>query len=89
MKNNSLIQYGNSILRVLENTGSKALVIDCCKRSMPKWVDTDLLTSYSPCADSLFVLEDINDIDLLRRKIAYERFAVISSVLPFISDKDR
>lgn len=89
MKNNSLIQYENSILRVLENTGSKALVIDCLKRSMPKWIDTELLTSYSPCADSLFELEDINDMDLLRRKIAYERFTVISSVLPFISDKDK
>lgn len=89
MKNNSLIQHGNSILRVLENTGSKSLVIDCRKRSMPKWVDTDLLTSYSLCADSLFELEDINDMDLLRRKIAYERFTVISSILPFISDKDK
>ena len=89
MKNNSIIKSADSIYRVIDITDTKAFVIDCSKKSMPKWVDLTSLSSYSLCAEELQTLPDINDLDMLSRKVAYERFTIISNILPFISDKNK
>ena len=89
MKNNDIIKKDNTIYRVIDITDTKAFVIDCSKKSMPKWVDLCLLSSYSLCAEELQTLPDINELDMLSRKIAYERFTVISNILPFITDKNK
>lgn len=89
MKNNSIIKSADSIYRVIDITDTKAFVIDCSKKSMPKWVDLTSLSSYSLCAEELQTLPDINELDMLSRKTAYERFTVISNILPFISDKNK
>ena len=86
MKNNSIIKNADSIYRVIDITDTKAFVIDCSKKSMPKWVDLTSLSSYSLCAEELQTLPDINELDMLSRKVAYERFTIISNILPFISD---
>ena len=89
MKNNDIIKKDNTIYRVIDITDTKAFVIDCSKKSMPKWVDLTSLSSYSLCAEELQTLPDINELDMLSRKVAYERFTVISNILPFISDKNK
>lgn len=86
--NNSLIENNGALFRVLDITKSKAFVINCNKKSMPKWVDIDSLSCFSACS-KCFHLPDINDMELSSRKCAYERFTMISSILPFLSDKNR
>lgn len=89
MKNNSIIKNADSIYRVIDITDTKAFIVDCNKKSMPKWVDLKLLSFYSLCAEELEILPDINELDMVSRKIAYERFNVISNILPFITDKSK
>ena len=89
MRNNDIIKSTDSIYRIIDMSDTKAFVIDCSKKSMPKWVDLKLLSSYSLCAEELQTLPDINELDMLSRKTAYERFNVISNILPFITDKNK
>lgn len=89
MKNNYIIKKGNIIYRIIDITDTKAFIIDCNKKSMPKWVDLTSLSSYSLCAEELQTLPDINDLDMLSRKVAYERFTVISNIIPFVTDKNK
>ena len=88
MKNNCLIEHNGVIFRVLDTKDTKAFVINCNKKSMPKWVDMDSLECYSERFD-WFPLPDINDMELSSRKFAYERFTMISPILPFLTDKNR
>lgn len=46
-----LLKNENQIIRVLKSQGNKALVIDCIKRTMPKWVDGDSLSNYDDCGE--------------------------------------
>ncbi len=85
---NDLITYNDSILRVLDIQGAKALIIDCVKKSVPKWVDIDSLSCYAPCSDDVFPLSlNMDSIEPTSRKTAYERFTIVSRILPFITDK--
>ena len=89
MRNNDIIKKDNTIYRIIDLTDTKAFVIDCSKKTMPKWVDKSSLSSYSLCSEELEMLPDINDMDMLSRKVAYERFTVISNIIPFVTDKNK
>ena len=62
MKNNDLMQNGNSTIRILDMEENKFLVIDCLKKSMPKWVDEAFVLKYSVCKDSDF--EEYSDTEI-------------------------
>ena len=47
MKKNDLLKKDDNIIRVLEIKDDKALVIDCIKRTMPKWVEIDTLNNFA------------------------------------------
>lgn len=89
MKNNSIIKSADSIYRIIDIAETKVFIIDCSRKSMPKWVDKSSLSSYSLCPEELGVLSDINDLDVISRKTAYERFNIISNILPFITEKNK
>ena len=42
----------DNILRVLQSHDDKVLVIDCIKRTMPKWVEKTFLSDYVDCCDA-------------------------------------
>lgn len=46
MKKNSLMRKADSIIRILEISSDKMLIIDCLKKSMPKWVGLSFVESY-------------------------------------------
>ena len=88
MQNNELLQHGDAILRVLNIKDGQALIIDCTKKSMPKWISCDALSDNVPCTDDVLPsVPNIEDIDLRRRKVAYKRYSYVASVLPFIANK--
>ena len=88
-----LLKNDTTIIRVLKSQGGKALVIDCIKRTMPKWVDDDTLSNYDDCGeDEMFELTNYpfgRELTPKEQRIAQERFTMISGVLPFIGNESK
>lgn len=90
---NQLLEHDGHFVRILETHLSKVFLIDCLKRNMPEWREIDELQKYISCSErhlqevSHIFLPDISDAE--SRKIMYERFTMISPVLPFITDTQK
>lgn len=79
---------GVSVFRVLEVT-EKILVIDCVKKTMPVWCDMEQFADYEKVQESVLDgLSVLDEMDGESRKIAYQRFNIISGILPFIANED-
>ena len=88
-----LLKNKNQIIRVLKSQGNKALVIDCIKRTMPKWVDGDSLSNYDDCGeDEMYERTDYSfgrELTPKEERIAQERFTMIAGVLPYIGNEQK
>ena len=78
-----------SIYRVLELVEEKVLVIDCMKKVMPVWKKVEDFKTYVEVEedvkkDSLVAIEDMNTAD---KKVAYQRYNMISCIIPFIANE--
>ena len=91
MRNNDLRKCGEKIIRVLEEKDGQTFIIDCTRKAIPKWVSCEVLSDFEPCTDDAVfgLLPDIETLDAQSRKTAYERYTMISGILPFITDKKR
>ena len=93
--NNQLLQYDNQLVRVLDSTTDKVFVIDCIKKTMPVWKDTESINEYVPCSEDILheitdtILIDLDNLDSESRKTAYERYTMIAPLLPFVSDQKK
>ena len=101
LKKNMLIKRekgGVQIYRVLAVGNEKVLVIDCIKKTMPVWMEIEKLDNFveekeaqgytqGSCqseADDFDILEDYSpDV----RKVIYQRYNIISAILPFAADE--
>ena len=88
-----LLKNEKGILRVLMQQDDTSLVIDCIKRTMPKWVLADSLASYEGCSDAELYERTAMPLDRQlteeEKRIAQERFTLIAGVLPYIGDEDK
>ena len=88
-----LLRNENNIIRVLASRDDKSLIIDCIKRTMPKWIENSLLSDFVECCETeLFALTNyIAERELTQdeRRIAQERFTLIAGVLPFIKNEGK
>lgn len=88
-----LLKNEKGILRVLMQRDEKSLVIDCIKRTMPKWVLADSLASYEGCSDAELCERTAMPLDRQlseeEKRIAQERFTLIAGVLPYIGEEDK
>lgn len=80
MQKNDLIQNENSIYRVLQVQNGTALIIDCVKRTMPKWCDC---IGYISCSEddltattNIFPLP-LEELDADSRRYAYKHYNMI------------
>ena len=91
MRNNDLRRCGEKIIRVLEEKDGRAFIVDCTRKAIPKWVSCEVLSDFEHCTDDevFGLLPDIETLDAQSRKKAYERYTMISGILPFITDKKR
>lgn len=95
MKKNSLLENGESIIRILDFTEDKVFVIDCIKRYMPKWVNKADIVKYTECAEqSLWEttnksMVDIELMDADIRRFVHKHFTFIAGVLPYVGDTKR
>ena len=101
LKKNMLIKRekgGMHIYRVLAVGNEKVLVIDCIKKTMPVWMEIEKLDNFveekeaqgytqGSCqseADDFDILEDYSpDV----RKVIYQRYNIISVILPFVDNE--
>lgn len=81
-----------SVLRVLEIVGSRILVIDCLKKTMPVFVDSSALNNYCSMETTTFYEiigeqpKELETLSPILRKKALERYTVIASALTALSD---
>lgn len=93
MRKYDLLKNEERIIRVLEISEDKVFVVDCLKKSAPKWINKSTITDWKLCdlkelltkTDKLLL--DINSMDNASKKIVYEKYNLICGVLPFISNK--
>jgi len=83
-------ESGACLYRVLELEEERILVMDCVRKTMPVWKKINEFDSFegiaeNPIMDSVAVLEDMNAED---RKIAYQRYNMVSAILPFLANED-
>lgn len=87
IKENDSIQ----LFRVLAVEDGKVLVIDCIKKTMPVWMAVDKLEGFAEAEESNQSV--IGDFDILEgyspdvKKIIYQRYNIISAILPFVADE--
>lgn len=93
MKKNDLLRVDDRLLRLLDIRDDAVLVIDCVKRTMPKWIAMNELKGYVQCEEATLwdiigrTVCDIDSVDAACKRQAYERFTMISGVLPFVGDE--
>ena len=93
MKKNQLIRCQGTIYRVLEVEEDSILLIDCIKKTMPKWYDIGWIEAYENCSEEELLegtemkLAEEQDLGQKARCIIHERFTVIAGILPFIDDE--
>lgn len=88
MKKNELIKNDVSIYRIL-SIKEKILVIDCIKQTMPFFVDDISGVTISEKElqiETGVILSDVEDLPSNYRKIAYEKYTVICSIIPFVDN---
>ena len=73
-----IIRLGDRILRILDAEGEKALVIDCVKMGMPKWISLSEIKDGVEISEEEFVGEMERDIpeemSASARQTMHERF---------------
>jgi len=93
MKKNKLYRKDDSVLRVIHVQKNRIMVIDCMKCTMPVWVNSTDLCMYVNYAEEIFysdmnfVLEDEIHIHSKDKEIMYERYAMVTAIVPFVTDE--
>lgn len=92
IKKNQLIKCGGTIYRILSVEDREALLINCMKKTMPRWYRLDEVSAYEDCTENELlevtdtVLEDEKDMSPKTHQTVHKRFTVIAGILPFIGD---
>lgn len=91
MKKYDLLRNDDIVIRVLEIKSDRVLIINCIKRTMPVWVESSELNSFSGCTGEElheitgFTSVDMDALDAEQRKIMYDRYTLIAPILPFVA----
>lgn len=92
MEKNQLIKHRGTIYRILALDNEEVLLIDCIRKTMPKWYKLDAVDGYEVCAEEELlavtetVLAEEQDMPPKSRQTVHERFTVIAGILPFVND---
>lgn len=92
MEKNQLIKWDGVIYRVLAVENDAVLLIDCIKKTMPKWFGLDEISGYEVCSERELreetgrEMEREENLKPQQRCVAHERFTVVAGILPFLND---
>lgn len=96
MKINELYKIGGVIYRVLAINGSSILIIDCTKRTMPKWEGIAFFSSAEQVSEE--ELREVVGVNIVgydslsqqQKQSIHNKYGSISLIVPFIhSDYER
>ena len=93
MQKNSLLQNAETVIRILDIKENKALIIDCVRLTVPKWLEISALSDYTVCTEAELSVKTniaplpIDDLDADSRRYAYEHYTIIAGVLPYVADE--
>lgn len=91
MQNRELILYHNQIHRILALADHKALLINCIKLTMPKWVNADLLNDCDSCMEEdLLNAANLPVMDSLspeKKSLVHKRYTMIAPALIVVADE--
>lgn len=92
MKKNQLIKWDGIIYRILAVEEENVLLIDCMKKTMPKWYgleqigEHEITTEEELLEETGVVLLEEQDLKPKQKCVAHEKFTVIAGILPFLGD---
>lgn len=90
---NKIYRKDDTVLRVLSEKDGSVLVIDCVKKSMPKWITTAAISNFVECSEfellslTSMVIPDIESLDASSKKFMHKHFTMIAGILPFVGDE--
>lgn len=90
MQKNDLIKLESAIFRVLQIDDNRLLVIDCIKRTMPRWINnSEYIEIFNGTLVEITGIypREIEELDADSRRIAYTRYNQIAGVLPFLNSE--
>lgn len=91
MQNNLIKIQDGTIYRILQERDSEWLVIDCIKRTMPKWIES--LAEFESVPESVLWVTtgiyptDTNTLSAKEKKYMNEHYSLFASVLGVIDDE--
>ena len=90
MEKNQLIKWRGILYRVLAVEEDSILLIDCIKKTMPKWYGLDEISGYGICPEEELGeetgREEERDLKPKEKSMAHQRFTVVAGILPFLDD---
>lgn len=92
MKKNQLIKWDGIIYRILAVEEENVLLIDCMKKTMPKWYGLEQIGEHEITTEEVLleetgvVLLEEQDLKPKEKSIAHQRFTVVAGILPFLGD---
>ena len=95
MKKNDLFKKDDKILRMLELKDDKVLVIDCVKRTMPKWVEVSTLSDFTYLSENMIncllkkSIRSEDELSYTEKSIAHKNYTLIAGILPFVDDEKK
>lgn len=84
-------EKGTELVRIIETKQDKLYVIDCIKRTMPKWIKKEDLSGYvESTEEELYLLTnrklpELESLDMEKTKKMYQRYTLIAGLLPFVT----
>ena len=88
-----LRKWQGTLIRILAEKEDQVLIIDCVHRKMPVWVNVSKLAASSACSDeelfsaSGIQLPNFESLPSTAKRIAHERYALITGILPFVANE--
>jgi putative transposase len=90
VEKNQLIKWDGIIYRILAVEEENVLLIDCIKKTMPKWYGLDEISEYEVCPEGELGKEtgreEERDLKPREKSMAHQRFTVVAGILPFLDD---
>ena len=84
---NELLTFEDIIIRVLAENSNEKLIVNCTKKSMPKWVKICELSKYNKVENDMYTLPQIEELDPKSKSIAYKKYSIISPILSVVKDE--
>ena len=95
MRKNDVLQFGDVVIRVLQVNNDEVFAINCCRRTMPKWMPAAGLKEYAVITEDEMqqitgrILPDIDSLDAKSLCVMNERYTMIAEILPIVNNIQR